>query len=76
MAAPKESAQKAKGDVKEVVGALTGDRRVEAEGRVEQRAADADAPVTDDTVDQEERHVKKDHHDVPGGAAAEGPLGT
>lgn len=79
MADPKETAQKAKADVKEVVGAVTGDRRVEAEGRAEQRAADADAPldsVTDDAVHQEERDVKKEHHDMPGGGAAEGPLGT
>jgi len=74
-----ETAQKAKGDVKEVLGAVTGDRRVEAEGRVEQQAADADAPgetITDGAVHREERDVKKDHHDTPGAGAAEGPLGT
>ncbi|MDQ1428521.1 MAG: hypothetical protein QOK39_1997 [Acidimicrobiaceae bacterium] len=69
-----------KGEVKEVLGAVTGDRRVEAEGRVEQKRADPGTgteAVTEDTVAREERDVKKDHHDV---AAADGsreaPLGT
>jgi uncharacterized protein YjbJ (UPF0337 family) len=69
-----------KGEVKEILGAVTGDRRVEAEGRVEQKVADPGAPaetVTDDTVAREERDVKKDHHDVAdAGGSREAPLGT
>jgi uncharacterized protein YjbJ (UPF0337 family) len=66
--------------VKEVLGAVTGDRRVEAEGRVEQKVADPGTPaetVTDDKVAREERDVKKDHHDVAAAdGSREGPLGT
>ncbi len=69
-----------KGEVKEVLGAVTGDRRVEAEGRVEQKVADPDTgteAVTEDKVAQEERDVKKDHHDVAAaGGSREAPLGT
>jgi uncharacterized protein YjbJ (UPF0337 family) len=71
-----ETAKQAKGEVKEVLGAVTGDRQVEAEGRVEQKAADGSAPA-DTGVRQEEREVREEHHDVPGGPAADdGPLGT
>jgi uncharacterized protein YjbJ (UPF0337 family) len=68
-----------KGELKEVLGAVTGDRRVEAEGRVEQKVADPGTPaetVTDDEVSSEERDVKKDHHDVAADGSREGPLGT
>ncbi|MDQ1357962.1 MAG: hypothetical protein QOF20_1763 [Acidimicrobiaceae bacterium] len=75
-----ETAKNAKGEVKEVLGAVTGDRRVEAEGRVEQQVADPEAPQSDESdaaVGQAERDVREDHHDVPGAPADEdGPLGT
>ena len=61
-------ANKSKGAVKEVLGAVTGDRHVEAEGRVEQRVAEPESSaeaVTDEAVDKAEKNVKKDHHDVP-----------
>lgn len=74
------SAHKTKGEIKEVLGAVTGDRQVEAEGRVEQRVADPDNPVaavSDPAIDAEERAVKKDHHDLPvGDPQRRGPLGT
>jgi uncharacterized protein YjbJ (UPF0337 family) len=51
---------KRKGAVKEVLGAVTGDRQVEAEGRAEQ-----DEPTpTEQKVDEEVRAVREDHHDV------------
>jgi uncharacterized protein YjbJ (UPF0337 family) len=75
-----ESAKDAKGEVKEVLGAVTGDRRVEAEGRVEQQVANPDTPESEESdaaVGQAERDVREDHHDVPGASADEdGPLGT
>lgn len=72
-------AKKVKGDVKEVVGAVTGDRRVEATGRAEQRVADADDPAerTDDaTVEDEQDAVRRAHGDLPEGSQADTPLGT
>ncbi|MDQ1392697.1 MAG: hypothetical protein QOF30_1674 [Acidimicrobiaceae bacterium] len=75
-----ETAKNVKGEVKEVLGAVTGDRRVEAEGRVEQQVADPDAPQSNESdaaVGHAERDVREDHHDVPGAPADEdGPLGT
>jgi uncharacterized protein YjbJ (UPF0337 family) len=74
-----DTAKKAKGDVKEVLGAVTGDRRVEAEGRAEQRVADPAAPETEEsqeTVDGHEDAVRRAHGDVPGAPGDEGPLGT
>lgn len=56
-----------KGEVEEVLGAVTGDRRVEAEGRAKQRASDPDDPlerVDDDQVDREEDRVRREHHDI------------
>jgi len=51
---------KRKGTVKEVLGAVTGDRQVEAEGRAEQ-----DEPTpSEQKVDEEVRVVREDHHDV------------
>jgi uncharacterized protein YjbJ (UPF0337 family) len=71
-----------KGQVKEVLGAVTGDRRVEAEGKVEQQVADPEAPETeesDEAVHHAERAVRQTHDELPGDsveAEAEGPLGT
>jgi uncharacterized protein YjbJ (UPF0337 family) len=69
-----------KGEVKEVLGAVTGDRRVEAEGRVERKVADPGTQteaLTEDAVAREERDVKKDHHDVAADdGSREAPLGT
>ncbi len=56
------------GKVTEVVGRVTGDREVEAKGRVEQKAADPSQPVedvTEDQVEEETEDVRKDHLDVP-----------
>jgi uncharacterized protein YjbJ (UPF0337 family) len=56
------------GKVTEVVGRVTGDREVEAKGRVEQKAADPSQPVddvTEDTVEEEAEDVRKDHRDIP-----------
>ena len=75
-----DTPKKVKGEVKEVLGAVTGDRRVEAEGRVEQRVADPDAPIShesEEAVDRQEHSVRQDHHDVPVDAPErQGPLGT
>jgi uncharacterized protein YjbJ (UPF0337 family) len=52
------------GKVKEVVGWATGDREVEAEGRVEQEVADPDeAPdeVTDESVADKTFEVRREH---------------
>jgi uncharacterized protein YjbJ (UPF0337 family) len=71
----REKAKEVEGRVKEVAGFVTGDRRVEAAGRAEQKAADPDSPVNevdDATVNEEERAVRVDHGDLP----ADGPQGT
>jgi uncharacterized protein YjbJ (UPF0337 family) len=71
-----------KGEVKEVLGAVTGDRRVEASGRVEQQVADPETPVdeeSDDLVSREEQAVRQVHGELPDGGDATdttGPLGT
>jgi uncharacterized protein YjbJ (UPF0337 family) len=52
------------GKTKEVVGYATGDRKVEAKGRVEEKIADPDAPITEETeeaIGKEELDVRKDH---------------
>ena len=49
------------GRAKEVVGWATGDREVEAEGRVEQRSDDE---ISDEDVKQTEREVRADHQEV------------
>jgi len=69
-----------KGQVKEVLGAVTGDRAVEAEGRVEQQVADPSSPVddeSDDAVRHEELAARQAHGDLPlDGPVADSPLGT
>lgn len=76
----RDSVKSTKGAVKEVVGAVTGDRHVEAEGRVERKVADPQAPdreESDQTVHEEERTVRSTHGDIPAPDADErGPLGT
>ena len=55
------------GKITEVAGQVTGDREVEAKGRVEQDASDPAAPVdevTEDAVDDETQDVRRDHHDI------------
>jgi uncharacterized protein YjbJ (UPF0337 family) len=57
----------AKAKVKEAVGWATGDRKVEAEGRVEQHAADTTDPTTeptDEAVEEEREEVREEHGDV------------
>ncbi len=66
-----------KGKVKQIAGFVTGDRKVEAAGRVEQQAADADSPVeeVDETrIADEEQEVRQEHGDVPSGAAPATPV--
>jgi uncharacterized protein YjbJ (UPF0337 family) len=58
------------GKVTEVVGRVTGDREVEAKGRVEQDAADPSQPVDDVTegeVEAEKEEVRREHLDIPDG---------
>jgi uncharacterized protein YjbJ (UPF0337 family) len=53
------------GKIKEEVGWATGDREVEAKGRVEQKSDDPSEPVddvTEDTMEDERQAVRKDHH--------------
>ena len=53
------------GKVKEAVGWATGDREVEAEGRVEQKPADPSEPVTEvneEVMEDERQAVRRDHH--------------
>jgi uncharacterized protein YjbJ (UPF0337 family) len=55
------------GKITEVAGRVTGDREVEAKGRVEQDASDPAQPVDDVTegaVEQEIQDVRRDHHDI------------
>ena len=55
------------GKAKEVLGAVTGDRRVEAKGRAEEKAADPENPgddVTDELVAREEDAVRRRHGDI------------
>jgi uncharacterized protein YjbJ (UPF0337 family) len=52
------------GKTKEVVGYATGDRKVEAKGRVEEKIADPDAPITEETeeaIGKEELDVRTEH---------------
>jgi 3'-phosphoadenosine 5'-phosphosulfate sulfotransferase (PAPS reductase)/FAD synthetase len=56
-----------KAKVKEVVGAVTGDRRVEAKGRAEEKVARPDVPldeVTAEVIDEEWDAVRRDHGDI------------
>jgi uncharacterized protein YjbJ (UPF0337 family) len=56
------------GKITEVVGRVTGDREVEAKGRVEQEAADPAASrddVTEIAVDEETEEVRREHRDIP-----------
>jgi len=55
------------GKVTETVGRVTGDREVEAKGRVEQDAADGGGPardVTDQAVEDEKQVVRGEHSDI------------
>jgi len=59
-------------EVKETVGAVTGDRKVEAEGRAEKRVANPGDPadeITDELVEREAHEVRQQHHDIPDVAA-------
>jgi uncharacterized protein YjbJ (UPF0337 family) len=50
--------------LKEITGALTGDRRTEARGRAEEDAAERGEPVTDRAVAEELEEVREEHGDV------------
>jgi len=55
------------GKVTEAVGRVTGDREVEAKGRVEQDALDPDESVdevTEETVETEKQIVRGEHSDI------------
>jgi len=55
------------GKVTEAVGRVTGDREVEAKGRVEQDALDPDdsvEEVTEETVETEKQIVRGEHSDI------------
>src|SRR5439155_16480253 len=55
------------GKITEVVGRVTGDREVEAKGRVEQEAADPAEPeedVTEAAVEEEKEQVRREHRDI------------
>ena len=55
------------GKITEALGRVTGDREVEAKGRVEQDAADPDADVdevTEGTVSDETQVVRQEHSDI------------
>ena len=76
----KDSSKSTKGELKEALGAVTGDRHVEAEGRVEQKVADpraSESEESDETVRNEEQAVRGTHRDIPaGGREDSAPLGT
>ncbi len=55
------------GKITEAVGRVTGDREVEAKGRVEQDAQDPDESVeevTEETVETEKQIVRGEHSDI------------
>ncbi len=55
------------GKITEVAGRVTGDREVEAKGKVEQNASDAGeavVEVTDDAVEEKTETVRRQHHDI------------
>lgn len=55
------------GKITEVVGRVTGDREVEARGRVEQDATNPDAvidDVTEEAVETEKQVVRREHRDI------------
>lgn len=55
------------GKITEVAGRVTGDREVEAKGRVEQDATDAgvgDDEVTEGAIEDETQDVRREHHDI------------
>jgi len=55
------------GKVTEAVGRVTGDREVEAKGRVEQEALDPDESVeevTEEAVETEKQIVRGEHSDI------------
>jgi len=65
------------GKITETVGRVTGDRDVEAKGRVEQDADDPAEPageVTDQAVEAEKKEVRAEHHDIDPSPGAPDPL--
>ncbi len=55
------------GKITEVAGRVTGDREVEAKGKVEQDASDAgedELEVTDAAVEEKTATVRRQHHDI------------
>ncbi|HZQ58423.1 MAG TPA: hypothetical protein VFA84_10315 [Acidimicrobiales bacterium] len=52
------------GLLRELTGALTGDRRTEARGRAETKAAHEGAPVTDASVERDLDAVREQQGDI------------
>jgi hypothetical protein len=62
---------------KEVAGWATGDREVEAKGRVEQEVADPERPesdVTEEEVSREQRQVRREHDEYDGDTGVAGRI--
>ncbi len=51
--------------LKEITGALTGDRRTEARGRAEELAAERGEAVTGESVAAQLQEVREQHGDIP-----------
>ena len=62
--------EQAKGKVTEKLGWATGDRRVEAKGKLEQLGTsdDADDEEAEQVLDEADLHVRADHRDLAPGA--------
>ena len=56
---------KVMGLLREITGALTGDRRTEARGRAEGEAAGQGTPVTGESLAADLEEVREEHGDVP-----------
>ncbi|MDQ6909982.1 MAG: CsbD family protein [Actinomycetota bacterium] len=55
------------GKITEAAGRVTGDREVEAKGRVEQDASDgndSEADITDEAIENEKQVVRREHGDI------------
>jgi uncharacterized protein YjbJ (UPF0337 family) len=53
--------------VRAILGRVTGDRRVEAEGRAKEEAADDASPTpaaTEDVVEEKQHEVRQEHGDI------------
>ena len=53
------------GLLREITGALTGDRRTEARGRAQERAAEVGGTVDQASLSEQLEEVREEHGDVP-----------